>query len=98
MVGGDHTLECSVASCLHSVHVYLSISTSIYDPLCYDDRCVQYGVLPHDEAGRINKIVLKRKQDIRAGIAVVASPPRPKKKKKSIKKEEPEAIGSKADI
>ena len=50
-------------------------------------RCVQYGVLPHDEAERLHKVVMKRKKQMRGGVAS-PSPAKKKKKKAKVIKEE----------
>jgi hypothetical protein len=52
-------------------------------------RCVYYGVLPHDEADRLNKIVTERKRAARLGTQGSPSPQhatkKPIKKKKVVK-------------
>lgn len=53
-------------------------------------RCVAYGVLPHDEAERLNKIVSERKKHKRlnGGTASPMKSPAKKKKKTKIVKDE----------
>jgi hypothetical protein len=56
-------------------------------------RCVQYGVLPLEEAERLHQIVVERKRQLRlgGGVAAAALPTsgsKPKKKKARVIKEE----------
>lgn len=53
-------------------------------------RCVEYGVLPHDEAERVYQLVLERKRKGGSSIAVSSSstPKKKKKKKPTIVKDE----------
>jgi hypothetical protein len=44
-------------------------------------RCVHYGVLPHKEAEKINKIVMARKKGVRTGDSSPVPPPKKKKAK-----------------
>jgi hypothetical protein len=60
--------------------------------------CVDFGVLPHDEAERICKIVLKRKGKGKASPATAASPARKKKKARMVKEEDdPDLQGAGAE-
>mmetsp|Transcript_33025 Transcript_33025/g.43828 ORF Transcript_33025/g.43828 Transcript_33025/m.43828 type:complete len:87 (+) Transcript_33025:46-306(+) len=53
-------------------------------------RCVNYGVLPTEEAAKLDKIVTKRKKNQKAGGSSIVSPSPAKKskKKKKILKED----------
>jgi hypothetical protein len=61
---------------------------------------VQYGVLPHGEAERLNAVVTDRKRNTRLGITS-PSPAKKKKKKVKILKEEghdPDMMTSSGDM
>jgi hypothetical protein len=66
--------------------------------------CVSYGVLPHDEAEKLNKKVTEHKRKIRMAGGAVAAPPvaasKPKKKKARVMREEaidPDLVASGGD-
>jgi len=50
-------------------------------------RCVAYGVLPDEEAEKLNKVLIKRKKEMRGGVAS-PSPAKKKKTKARVIKEE----------
>ena len=50
-------------------------------------RCVNYGVLPYEEAAKLYKRLLKRKKGGSAAAAVDVAPVKKKKKPKIIKEE-----------
>lgn len=49
-------------------------------------RCIYYGVLPHDEAERLNQIVIERKRAARLGTQSSPLPQHVTKKQKTKKK------------
>ncbi len=65
--------------------------------------CVAYGVLPHDEAEKLNKKVTEHKRKIRMSGGAVAAPAaasKPKKKKARVMREEavdPDLVASGSD-
>ena len=67
--------------CFCDLYGILTFSVSLFLNAC-QCRCVYYGVLPFEEAERINKKVVKRKQRLRAGGGASSSSPALKKKKK----------------
>lgn len=58
-------------------------------------RCVYYGVLPEEEAAKLNKVVMKRKKQGRGGVTS-PSPAKKKKKKARVIKEEADDVDMQA--
>lgn len=83
---GKTLSELVCVTVIIAVHyLYCFVLTTM--PL-FDHRCVNYGVLPHDEAARLFKVVTARKKKLRlSGGAVAASPKKKRSKPKLVKEE-----------
>lgn len=63
------------------------------DSIMAQEWCVFYGVLPEEEAEKLNKKMLKRKKESRGGVSS-PSPAKKKKKKAKLVKEEADDEGA----
>lgn len=59
-------------------------------------RCVFNGVLPDEEAEKLNKVILKRKKQMKSGVASPSPAKRKKKKKAKVIKEEADDVDMQA--